>query len=169
MAKKNNSVKVNVRKCSNGSVCEMIIKNEDESTKYNSLGFRVIYMFISLIILGNSLAVGKSFFISTFMFSFPLLYDYARYTTMQKWRIIFKRILLGIFGFEMAFSFFGMADILKIDQVNNKLFLEVSKTYAVGTGISIELWLCWAFLFSGFIMSTFEWMFASRKITEQMS
>lgn len=137
---------------------DLSILPSDHVTIFNHLGFRVVLTFISWIVLGFNVSAGKSFFVSTFLFVFPLLLDYLKFTPHNNRRVWLKNVGTFVTIAFCLVSVFGLFEIFDIKNMSGGLILEVSNKFIAMRNASIPLVYLWYCFGACVFLTVFDWV-----------
>ncbi|WP_156040127.1 hypothetical protein [Alicyclobacillus macrosporangiidus] len=140
-----------------------ISHSADKPTKFAHLGFRIIYTFISWVVLGKSVVEGQSFFVSVFLFAIPLLMDYLKFDTSDRRWI--RNTGIAVSMVWVVFSLMGLFGVLSIVSTKMGFVVMVSKDYIQFAGMSCSLSFVWWLLLSCVSLTVFDWWYHEANVS----
>jgi hypothetical protein len=130
----------------------------DNPTKVNNLGTRCIYILIGWLVLGNAVSIGNAFYVSVGLYSWSLFMDYTKFEPIDKWRKLLKNIGKYYSALWCVISVIGVIGILKIDNINNSLYMRISETYIMNSRYGVQVRSAYFLLGITILLALLDWI-----------
>lgn len=146
-------------------VINRLISSSDTATVFAHPGLRLVYAFISWIVMGYEVPIGKGFFIASFLFSLSLAFDYGKFSAKSK----FRRFTRGFGAWWNAIwailSFIGILGALSVVKIREILFVKVVH-YALLDGVHLRFSIVLLALGFTIVITGVDWYSEKREVEE---
>ncbi|MCB6366858.1 hypothetical protein LI291_11815 [Intestinibacillus massiliensis] len=133
----------------------LLSKPDDIPTKVSSLGFRVWFSLLSVLVLGMTVKNPTSdSVISVLIFIIPLMREYYGFIPSTRPRRILRRVELAIIWVIVSICGLSIVNILEISGAN----LKVSDRFAVLSGKSFSFIIVWILLIAISILTVADYV-----------
>lgn len=141
---------------------------QDKPTRVASLGWRILYTFISWLVLGEGILPGRGFFVSLILFIFPLLMDYLKFVPDTGFRSFLRYAGIIISSVWLLIGIIGTFGILSIVDSQHHLRIMIDQNYIVLGGASFPVSIIWWFIGINVVLTVVDWVFWECEIEKRI-